>query len=133
LLGPKLGPILFGLHPQTARDDERLARFLEELPPGGRYAFEFRHASWLDPAVLERLRQANAALCVAESEELVAPREATADFVYVRLRKETYADAELAEWRAWLERQVAEGREAFVYVKHDEAGVGAEYARRLVG
>jgi uncharacterized protein YecE (DUF72 family) len=130
-LGEKLGPILFGLHPQTTRDDDRLARFLEELPAGGRYAFEFRHPSWLDGVVLDRLRSANAALCVAESEEMAAPREATSDFVYVRLRKEAYGDSELAEWRAWLDRQVAEGREAFVYVKHDEAGVGAEIARRL--
>ncbi len=130
-LEPKLGPILFGLHPQTARDDDRLARFLEELPEGGRYAFEFRHPSWLDPVVLERLRAANAALCVAESDELTAPREATADFVYVRLRKPTYSDEELAAWRRWLDRQLAEGREAFVYVKHDEAGVGAEIALRL--
>ena len=130
-LGARLGPILFGLHPKTARDDERLARFLEELPAGARYAFEFRHPSWLEPPVFDRLRQANAALCVAEADETAAPREATADFVYVRLRKTGYSDGELAEWQGWLERQVAEGREAFVYVKHDEAGEGARLASRL--
>jgi uncharacterized protein YecE (DUF72 family) len=132
-LGTKLGPILFGLHPQTARDDDRLTRFLAELPESGRYAFEFRHPSWLDPAVLELLRAAKAALCVAESEEMTAPREATADFVYVRLRKAAYADSELEDWRKWLAGQVAAGREAFVYVKHDDAGMGAEIARRLAG
>jgi len=130
-LGPKLGPILFGLHPKTARDDERLARFLDELPAGGRYAFEFRHPSWLEAAVLDRLRNANAALCVAESDDAATPREATANFVYVRLRKSAYADPELASWRNWLEERLAEEKEAFVYVKHDEVGAGSEIASRL--
>ncbi|MBA2563865.1 MAG: DUF72 domain-containing protein [Gemmatimonadetes bacterium] len=131
-LGTKLGPVLFGLHPQTARDDERLARFLEDLPRGGRYAFEFRHPSWLDAAVLDRLRDAGAALCLAETEEVATPREATADFVYVRLRKAAYADEELADWRRWLDAQAGAGREAFVFVKHDEAGEGPAIARRLL-
>lgn len=132
-LGPKLGPILFGLPPQATRDDDRLARFLEELPAGGaRYAFEFRHASWLEPGVLDLLRPANVALCVAESDDSAAPRESTADFVYVRLRRTAYTERELAEWRRWLDERLAEGKEAFVYVKHDEAGAGAEIGRRLV-
>jgi uncharacterized protein YecE (DUF72 family) len=131
-LAPKLGPILFGLHPKTARDDERLAGFLADLPHGGRYAFEFRHSSWLTADVFELLAQAGAALCVAESDEASAPREATADFVYVRLRKTTYSEEELADWATWLRDQLTQRREAFVYVKHDEAGAGPEIARRLV-
>lgn len=132
VLGAKLGPILFGLHPRTTRDDERLARFLSELPADGRYAFEFRHPSWLEPPILDRLRDASAALCVAESDEAATPREATAQFVYVRLRKTAYTDAELADWRRWLKEQTGEGREGFVYVKHDEAGQGPQIARRLL-
>ena len=128
----KLGPILFGLPPQAARDDERLAHFLAELPRGGRYAFEFRHPSWLEPGVLDLLREANAALCVAESDDAAAPREATVEFVFVRLRKTRYEDRELADWREWLNRQLEQGRDVFVYVKHDEAGAGAEIARRLL-
>lgn len=132
-LEAKLGPILFGLHPKMARDDDRLTRFLEELPAGGRYAFEFRHPSWLEPGVLDRLRAGNAALCVAETDEASTPREATADFVYVRLRKASYVDSELADWSRWLAERLREGTEAFVYVKHDEAGAGAEIAERLKG
>ena len=132
LLGPKLGPILFGLPPRAERDDERLGRFLEALPRGVRYAFEFRHPGWLAPEVLAILRAAGAALCLAETEEASPPREATAGFVYVRLRRTAYADPELADWRRWLDAQASAGREAFVYVKHDEAGAGPAIGRRLL-
>ena len=40
------------------RDDERLARALERLPPEQRHAFEFRDASWFQPDVYE-LRDAS--------------------------------------------------------------------------
>ena len=55
-----------------------------------RYAFEFRHASWLAEPVYEALRERNVSLCVAESERLEVPEVITADFVYYRLRKPEY-------------------------------------------
>ena len=55
-LGPKLGPVLFQLPPSLAVDLERLDAFLALLPDGVRCVFEFRHPSWLVPAVFERLR-----------------------------------------------------------------------------
>ena len=47
--------------------------FLADLPPGARAAFEFRHASWFDDEVYERLRARNLALCIADSEKLSTP------------------------------------------------------------
>jgi uncharacterized protein YecE (DUF72 family) len=41
----RLGPVLWQLPPRFPRDDDRLARALERLPPG-RHAFEFRDPSW---------------------------------------------------------------------------------------
>ena len=41
-LGDKLGPILFQLPPRWRSNPERLEGFLEVLPEGHRYAFEFR-------------------------------------------------------------------------------------------
>jgi len=46
-LSPKVGAVLFQLPPQFAKNRERLASFLEMLPPRHLYAFEFRHRSWL--------------------------------------------------------------------------------------
>jgi uncharacterized protein YecE (DUF72 family) len=133
VLGDKLGPILFQLPPNFKRDDERLAPFLAELPTGPRYALEFRHVSWFDDAVLARLREAGVALGISEGEKIDPPHVATADFCYIRLRKETYGPAELSAWRAWIGEQRAAGRDVYAYLKHDEKGDSPEHALRLLG
>jgi len=132
VLGEKLGPILFQLPPFLRREDDRLAAFLAALPAGARYAMEFRHASWFDDAVLRLLADANAALCVSEGEKLDSPRVATTGFCYVRLRKKDYGDADLADWRGWIDEQRAAGRDVFAYLKHDEKGESPERALRLL-
>src|SRR5579885_510894 len=86
----RLGPVLFQLPPAMKCDTALLADFLPTLPSDLRYAFEFRHASWLDDPVYELLKKHGAALCLAESEKLVIPEVITADFVYSRLRKPDY-------------------------------------------
>ncbi len=77
-LGPKLGALLFQLPPFLRKDVALLDAFLETLPQGVCAAFEFRHASWLDDAVYERLKARNLALCVADSENSHTPVELTA-------------------------------------------------------
>ncbi len=132
LLEGKLGPILFQLPPNFKRDDARLADFLDILDPRLRYSFEFRHESWFDDAVYGLLSDSGAALCVSEGDRLDTPRVATGRFVYVRLRKEEYTDAELANWHSWMAEQSAAGRDVFAYLKHDEEGASPEYALRLL-
>ena len=58
----RLGPILFQFPPTFKCDIERLDAYLPLLPSDLRYAFEFRHESWLDDAVYERLKNRNIAL-----------------------------------------------------------------------
>lgn len=132
VLGDKLGPILFQLPPNFKRDDARLAGFLQALPTAARYAFEFRHASWFDAPVLDILRRHGAALAISEDEKLQTPREITAPFSYVRLRREPYEPADLAAWSAWLQAQQQAGVEQFVYLKHDDVGASPEAALRLL-
>lgn len=132
VLEDKLAVILFQLPPYLRRDDDRLGAFLDILPPEGRYAFEFRHQSWFDDAVMEQLRQAGAALCISESEKLDTPRAVTANFAYLRLRKDEYEDAELRDWATWIDDRLAEGTDVYAYLKHDEAGVSPEYALQLL-
>ena len=43
----RLGPVLFQLPPAMKCDVPLLRSYLDLLPSGMRYAFEFRHASWL--------------------------------------------------------------------------------------
>ena len=130
-LGPKLGPILFQLPPNFKKDLARLGGLLALLPKGLRCAFEFRHESWFTGDVYERLRAANAALCVADTEEATTPLELTADWGYFRLRDQGYTAADLEEWSGTIRRLAASWRDAFVYFKHEEAGTGPAFARQL--
>ena len=128
-LGPRLGPLLFQLPPFFRKDAAKLAAFLDAMPAGHRVAFEFRHASWFDDEVWAALRRHGAALCVAEGEKLEVPLVATADWGYVRLRRDEYSDEVLA---GWAKRILAQPwKEAFVYIKHDE-GDAPGVAKRLL-
>jgi len=129
VLGDKLAQVLIQLPPQLRKDLPRLEAFLAQLPEHPRFAFEFRHASWEDDAVYETLRSRGAILCIADTDEGETPLIVTADRGYLRLRREHYDDAEL---RAWAERIAAQPwSHAFVYFKHEDAGLGAKYARRF--
>lgn len=130
-LGPKLGPVLFQLPPNFKKDVGRLGGLLELLPAGLRCAFEFRNESWLDSEVYVRLRAANAALCVADTENATTPIETTADWGYLRLRDEGYTDADIAEWARRIAGLGPTWRDTFVYFKHEEAGTGPAFARQL--
>jgi uncharacterized protein YecE (DUF72 family) len=127
----RLGPVLFQLPPFLKCDLGLLSEFLAELPRALRSTFEFRHESWFCEEVFAQLRDANVALCQAESEKLETPEVQTADFVYLRLRKETYSPKDRRE----LARKVAQlaGRgDVFVYFKHEETPEGAKYAEELI-
>ena len=72
-LGPRLGALLFQLPPNLKLDLERLDAFLALLPEGTRAAFEFRHPSWNDAAVHERLRARDFAWVVADVDDAPPP------------------------------------------------------------
>jgi uncharacterized protein YecE (DUF72 family) len=131
-LGSRLGPLLFQLPPNLKYDAVLLDRFLEMLPPGAPAAIEFRHPSWLDEPVFDRLRARNLALCVADSQDRRTPVVATADFGYARLRDEGYGDEDLARWAATLAGESG-WRDVFVYFKHEDEGKGPEFARAFLG
>jgi uncharacterized protein YecE (DUF72 family) len=130
-LGPKLGTLLFQLPPTFKKDVAVLRAFVDLLPDGTRAAVEFRHPSWLDSETYDVLRAKNVALCVADSEKLSTPIEVTADYAYFRLRDEGYQQADLEKWAAAVKGLVGV-RDAFVYFKHEEQGLGPEFARRFI-
>ena len=130
-LGPKLAILLFQLPPTFKKDAGVLRAFLAQLPEGTRAALEFRHASWFDDEVFEALRSRNIALCVADSEKLHSPVEITADYAYFRLRDEGYQQADIEKWAEKI-RTLKGVTDAFVYFKHEEQGLGPDFARRLI-
>jgi len=132
ILGPKLGVLLFQLPPNLKMDLARFDAFLDGFPPGVRAAFEFRHESWLDEELYARLRARNLALCVADSEKLETPLEVTAGFGYFRLRDEGYKPADIEEWARKIGPLGDRCEEIYVYFKHEEQGLGPEFARQLM-
>lgn len=130
-LKQKLGPILFQLPPNAKKNTERLKTFLGTLPADRRVTFEFRHPTWFEPDALDALRDHGAALCIADTDDdLTVPLEATTDWGYLRLRKETYSDNDLKKWVAQIKSQP--WGDTYVYCKGEEAGHGPRWAGQLM-
>ena len=70
-------------------------------------AFEFRHPSWLDDEVFERLRGAQPRAVRRRQREAVTPVGITADYAYFRLRDEGYTPDDIARWADTIARETA--------------------------
>jgi uncharacterized protein YecE (DUF72 family) len=129
-LKEQLGSLLFQLPPNLKKDAARLAAFLDLL--GERTAaFEFRHESWFDDEIYDLLRAKSCALCIADVEDTpVSELVGTAGWGYLRLRREGYTDDELREWIRRIRAQ--EWETAFVFFKHEDAGIGPRLASRFL-
>jgi uncharacterized protein YecE (DUF72 family) len=128
----RLGPILIQLPPTLKADTELLKNFVRLLPREDRFAFEFRNESWFAEDVFSILRDHNAALCLAESEERETPEVITADFVYFRLRKPEYSGSELDAIAEKTRRYREKGLNVYALFKHEETPAGAVCAERLL-
>ncbi len=136
-LREKLGPILFQLPPRWHRNTERLAGLLSALPPGRRYAFEFRDPTWFAPEVYGLLSAHGAALCLYDRFGERSPLERTADFVYLRMHGpgggmgRPYDDRELAAWAGAIGDWLSHGVDVYVYFNNDPLGHAPHDAARL--
>ncbi len=115
-LGEKLGPVRIVV--QQARDDVFLARLLDSLDPALRWAFDFRHASWVG---VETARAA-----------VVDALDGDAPFRYLRFREPPYDEASLRDWADRLRPVLADGIEVYAYFKHEDEPTAPGYARRLL-
>lgn len=135
-LGPiadanKLGPVLFQLPPNFKCNPGLLKKFLVGLPPTLRAAFEFRHPSWFTGEVYELLQQSGVALCQAESEKLETPHIHTADFFYLRLRKDHYSLVARQNLVVRVRESMNRG-DVFVYFKHEKTPACALQSEALL-
>jgi uncharacterized protein YecE (DUF72 family) len=130
-LKERQGPILFQLPPNFKKDVSRLEAFLTHVAGRAELAFEFRHPSWFDDEVFNCLRRHKSALCVADSEELPASDLVrTANWGYVRLRRERYADKALRKWISAIRSQ--RWNEVYVFFKHEDSAAGPKLATRFL-
>jgi len=119
------------LPPTLKKDADVLSSFLREFPDM-RAAFEFRHESWFDDEIFELLKSRNLALCIADTDDIATPRKITADYGYLRLRREDYTDEDVKKWSNFVREQSSTWRDAFVYFKHEESGIGPKLAKQIV-
>ena len=137
-LGKKLGPILFQLPPRWKVNVERFAEFLESLPKGHKYVFEFRDETWFVPEVYAQMRRHKAAFCIHDFSDMKVPHEITAPFTYIRFHGPTVAkyfgSYSTGQLRAWAERIADWSRQlsaAYIYFNNDPGGEAVKNAIEL--
>ena len=142
-LGPKRGPLLMqfppGFHVERLPE---LARLLDILPDGPRYALEFRHADWYCQPVLELLQERNMAWVAGVGPDNPPRRPVTADFAYLRWigdrsidvfdRVQVERKAELSRWADWIEGKRQQLQAIYGYFNNHYAGHGPASARTLL-
>jgi uncharacterized protein YecE (DUF72 family) len=133
-LGAAVGPVLVSL-PHQAPDLARLDRILAALGAAGAppAAFDLGPA-WATTEVLDRLDGAGATLVAADTDE--RPAAGIADIgpvAYLRLRRADYTPADLDTWAERLAKAATGGRDAYAFLKHDDAATGPALARDLLG
>jgi uncharacterized protein YecE (DUF72 family) len=136
-LKEKLGPVLFQLPPGWKINLQRLEEFLEGLPKGYEYTFEFRNKSWFDDKVYDLLARHNAAFCMYELNAVQSPKTVTADFIYIRLHgpgkayQGQYKEKILQGWADDFLTWKKKVKNIYCYFDNDEKGYAAMDALRL--
>ena len=122
--GDRLGAVLFRIDERVPRDDDALRRVLAAWPRAFPLVVELQHPSWHVDETFATIRSAGAVLCATDLDELEAPPmiRRTGPFLYLRLRRSAYTDAELDAWADRVAPFVAVGLDAYVIFRHDEDG-----------
>ncbi len=110
LLEERLGVVLFQLPPNMKKDTDRLKAFLDLLSADARSAFEFRHDTWFDDEVFGLLSAKDCALVVSDTT--------------------AYDENDLVEWLRRVRAQ--QWKDAFVFFKHEDEGIGPKLAARFL-
>jgi len=130
-LGEALGPVLMQVPGSRRADSHALGKFLASLPDGLRVAFEFKHPSWRDDATLRVLSAFDAALVLTDEGEGVPRIDLTADFTYVRIRRDDDRTEAIDEWAERLGILARRGIDVYAFLKHDRRGLAVDRAMRL--
>jgi uncharacterized protein YecE (DUF72 family) len=122
VLGDQLGPVRIKV-PQ-ARDDGFLLLLLDSLSPEVRWALDFRHQSWSERDVDDRLAERGVAR--------VGSPQAEAPFAYVRLRDPPYDEEGLEALAKEIGPLLSAGRDVYAYFRHEDEPTAPRYAERLL-
>ena len=136
-LKEKLGPILFQFPHTWPVHVERLEPFLKLIRRrrGKRFAFEFRHKSWLTEEVYKLLEEADAALCMPLAPGMPIDERLTTSWTYIRFHHGThevgFTAQHLAAWAKRIRSLVRKGVDVYAYFNNDAEGHAIRDAQRL--
>lgn len=130
----RLGPVLLSALGSRERDDEALERVLGAWPESMPLALDLPHPSWAGTAIRERVAAAGAAVVANDWDDREPPSlEDTGAFLYLRLRRTSYSPSDLDRWSDRIEAVLDGGRDAYVFLRHDQDGQMALHAESLWG
>jgi uncharacterized protein YecE (DUF72 family) len=126
-LGEKLAVVLWQLPGLLKKDSARLQGFINALQqwPQVHHTIEFRHESWFDDEIADKLVQAEIAVCLSDAETWPMWDRVTSNLVYIRLHghartyASSYSKSELAYWAERIAQWTKQGREVHVYFDND--------------
>jgi uncharacterized protein YecE (DUF72 family) len=131
--GDRLGCVLMSPRSTVERDDDRLGRVLSAWPTDMPLALELLHPSWRDDVVLERLDDRGVTLVADDWDDADEPTlRRGGRFIYLRLRRTAYTDADIARWARRIEPFLADGVDVYAFFRHDDDGEMALQAESLL-
>ena len=139
-LGKRLVAVVWQLPAFLGKDIGRLQKFLDALHHWKRvrHAIEFRHRSWFNDEVAERLERHAVAVCMSDAPAWPMWEKVTTDLVYIRLHGHTrkyassYSKASLTKWAARIRRWLGENRSVHAYFDNDAEGAAPQNALTLL-
>jgi uncharacterized protein YecE (DUF72 family) len=131
--GERMATVLFRVPKEIPRNDDGLDRLLAAWPTALPLTLEFQDLSWRVDEVLDRLRARAVTLCATDLDENPEPPplDRTGSFLYVRLRRTAYSDAELEMWAERVVPFLEDGADVFAFFRHDEDGTSGLRAIRF--
>ncbi|MBK7076917.1 MAG: DUF72 domain-containing protein [Myxococcales bacterium] len=130
-LGEQLGPVLIQTPPYLGRTPASCASsWPRRCRPGARWRSSWRRRAGTTTRSIRCWPNRGCARCIADKDDGTARLVVTAPWVYVRLRKDDYADAELS---GWLVRLRAGGGVRVGVLCHEDTARGVEPAQALAG
>jgi uncharacterized protein YecE (DUF72 family) len=132
LFGDRLGAVLYRIPENMHRDDAKLRLLLQAWPADMPIVVEMQNLEWHVDEVFELLSRHSAVLCATDLDDRDAPDlRLTGRSIYLRLRRSTYSQADLADWASRLSAFLDSGTDCYVFFRHDADGTSALNAVRL--
>ena len=132
LFGERLGAVLYRVPENMHRDVEKLRLLLAAWPADMPLVVEMQNPEWQIDEVFDLLAQHSATLCATDLDDRAAPDlRLTGRSIYLRLRRTTYTESDLADWAGRLSPFIHSGTDCFVFFRHDADGTSALRAEQL--